>query len=305
MQSLKSLMEVKIIQVENSDKQRADIYLSSKCDFTRSKIKKLFDDGQVLVNDVVVKSNKIVKDGDVIVVNVPPLKTLDLTAKDIPLDIIYQDDDLAVINKPQGMTVHAGNGTEGDTLVNALLFHLTNLSGINGVIRPGIVHRIDKNTSGLLVVAKNDVSHVKLAKQIEEKTCKRIYLALLEGVVKEDSGIIETFIGRNDKDRTKMAVVQNGRKAITEFEVKKRYTNYTLCQFSLKTGRTHQIRVHAKYINHPVVGDPEYGYKNQKFKLNGQLLHAYKLEFVHPSTGEKMSFSAPIPEYFENVLKKI
>lgn len=298
-------METKIFQVRNSNKERADVYLSDKCEFTRSKIKKLFDDGLVFINELPAKSNKIVKDGDEIKLMLPPPKSLDLNAKNIPLDIVYQDDDLAVINKPQGMTVHAGNGTEGDTLVNALLFHLTNLSGINGVIRPGIVHRIDKNTSGLLVVAKNDVSHVKLAKQIEEKTCKRIYLALLEGVLKEDKGVIETYIGRSDKDRTKMAVCMHGRKAITEFEVVKRYKNYTLCQFSLKTGRTHQIRVHSKHINHPVVGDPEYGYKNQKFKLDGQLLHAYKLEFIHPSTGERMSFLAPLPEYFENVLKKI
>ena len=222
-----------------------------------------------------------------------------------PIDIVYQDDDLAVINKPQGLTVHAGNGTKGHTLVNALLFKLDKLSGINGVVRPGIVHRIDKNTSGLLVVAKNDKAHLSLAKQIEEKSAKRTYVALLEGVLKEDNGVIETEIGRSSKDRTKMAVVKAGRKAITNFEVIKRYQNYTLCKFMLQTGRTHQIRVHAKHIGHPVVGDKEYGYKNQKFNLEGQLLHACKLEFVHPTTGKQMSFEAPMPDYFKKVLLKI
>jgi 23S rRNA pseudouridine1911/1915/1917 synthase len=218
---------------------------------------------------------------------------------------VYQDSDLAIIDKPQGLTVHAGNGTNGSTLVNALLFHLDNLSGINGVIRPGIVHRIDKNTSGLLVVAKNDNAHVSLAKQIETKTCKRLYYALLEGVLKNDSGVIETNIGRNPKDRTKMAVVSNGRNAVTEYKVIKRFSNYTLCEFSLKTGRTHQIRVHSKHIGHPVVGDKEYGFKNQKFKLEGQLLHAHQLSFVHPTTGEQVTFESPIPEYFEKILKSI
>ena len=190
-------------------------------------------------------------------------------------------------------------------MVNALLYHLDNLSGINGVIRPGIVHRIDKNTSGLLVVAKNDAAHLSLAKQLENKTCNLIYFALLEGVLKADSGRISTFIGRNPKDRTKMAVVPNGRDAITDFKVLHRYENYTLCRFSLKTGRTHQIRVHAKHIGHPIVGDKEYGYKNQKFKLNGQLLHAAELEFLHPTTNEKVKFTAPLPDYFEKVLNTI
>ena len=182
---------------------------------------------------------------------------------------------------------------------------MDNLSGINGVIRPGIVHRIDKNTSGLLVVAKNDTAHVALAKQLEDKTCKRVYVALLEGVLKEDSGTISTFIGRNPKDRTKMAVVSNGRDAVTNFKVLKRYSNYTLCEFSLKTGRTHQIRVHAKHVGHPIVGDKEYGYKNQKFNLNGQLLHAKKLEFVHPSTNKKVSFECEMPDYFTKILNTL
>ncbi len=284
---------------------RVDVFLVKVLEITRSHAKKICDDEKVSVNGKIIKSNKIIKINDVVDVTLSENKNLDLEPENIPLNIVYQDEDLAVIDKPQGMTVHAGNGTSGKTLVNALLYHLDNLSGINGVIRPGIVHRIDKNTSGLLVVAKNDKAHVNLAAQIEKKTCKRIYVALLEGVLKEDKGTIRTFIGRNPKDRTKMAVVLNGREAVTDYKVLKRYSNYTLCEFSLKTGRTHQIRVHAKHLGHPVVGDKEYGYKNQKFTLDGQLLHAMKLQFVHPSTGMNMTFESHIPDYFEKVIKSL
>lgn len=284
---------------------RTDVYLSQKSGISRSRVKKLCDEEYCFVNGKPIKSNKILKIGDKIKLTVPEETNLDATPENIPLDIIYQDDDLAVINKPQGMTVHAGNGTSGGTLVNALLFHLDKLSGINGVIRPGIVHRIDKNTSGLLVVAKNDKSHVALSKQIENKTCHRIYVALLEGNLKQDEGEIDTFIGRSPADRTKMAVVKSGRQAVTRFRVLERFNGYTLCEFSLKTGRTHQIRVHAKFMGHPIVGDPEYGYKSGKFNLKGQLLHAKTLEFMHPTTGENMSFTAPLPDYFEKVLKII
>ena len=299
-------MEKKIFQVtsENS-KKRVDVFLSENTDFTRSHIKKICDEGLVLVSGAVCKCNRILKENETVELTIPEQVNLDLEPKNIELDIVYQDEYVAVINKPQGMTVHAGNATKGDTLVNALLYHLDNLSGINGVIRPGIVHRIDKNTSGLLVVAKNDFVHVKLAKQLEDKTCKRIYVALCEGEFKNDKGVINTFIGRSPNDRTKMAVLSSGRNAITEYKVIKRYEGYTLCEFSLKTGRTHQIRVHAKYIGHPIVGDPEYGYKNQKFKLNGQLLHAKKLSFVHPKTEKVVTFSADMPDYFQNVLKKL
>ena len=298
-------MEKTTFQVTENIKTRADVFLSTVCDLTRSRLKKLFDDGKITLNGQPIKANKVVCFNDQIQVEIPPLTNLEVQPKDIPIDIVYQDDDVAVINKQQGLTVHAGNGTDEDTLVNALLYRLDKLSGINGVIRPGIVHRIDKNTSGLLVVAKNDTAHLSLARQIEEKTCKRIYVALLEGVLKTDGGTIRTFIGRSKKDRTKMAVTEDGREAVTDYKVLKRYENYTLCEFSLQTGRTHQIRVHAKYLNHPVVGDPEYGYKTQKFKLNGQLLHAKTLRFVHPTTNELVEFNAPIPDYFEDVLKKI
>lgn len=298
-------MEIKSFVYNENLNIRVDAYLASVTDLSRSHIKKLCDEGNLSVNGKVSKSNKQLKNGDTLCLTIPTNLSLDLTPENIPLDVIYQDEDIAVINKPQGMTVHAGNGTKGSTLVNALLFHLDKLSGINGVLRPGIVHRIDKNTSGLLVVAKNDKAHLSLSKQLEDKTCNRKYVALLEGVVKEDCGRIETCISRDDKNRTKMAVSSCGRTAITEFIVLERLDNYTLCEFSLKTGRTHQIRVHSKYMGHPIVGDKEYGYKNQKFNLDGQLLHARYLEFIHPSKGEKVNFYAPLPEYFAKVLRTI
>lgn len=296
-------MENKIIIADKSE--RLDVFLSEKLDKTRSAVKKLVDDGEITVGGNKVKAGRTLKIGEEISVNIPDPVKLDLEAENIPLDIIYQDKDIAIINKPQGMTVHAGNGTHGSTLVNALLYHLDSLSGINGVIRPGIVHRIDKDTSGLLVVAKNDAAHLSLSEQIKNKTCHRIYLALLEGTVKQNDGIIDTFIGRSDKNRTMMAVKDSGRRAITHFKVLKRYKEFTFAEFRLETGRTHQIRVHCKYIGHPIVGDPVYGYEKQKFKLNGQLLHAWKLELTHPSTGERMNFEAPLPDYFQAVLQKL
>ncbi len=296
-------MDNKIIIADKSE--RLDVFLSEKLDKTRSAVKKLVDDGEITVNGNKVKAGRTLKIGEEISVNIPDPVKLDLEAENIPLDIIYQDKDIAIINKPQGMTVHAGNGTHGSTLVNALLYHLDSLSGINGVIRPGIVHRIDKDTSGLLVVAKNDAAHLSLSEQIKNKTCHRIYLALLEGTVKQNDGIIDTFIGRSDKNRTMMAVKDSGRRAVTHFKVLKRYKEFTFAEFKLETGRTHQIRVHCKYIGHPIVGDPVYGYEKQKFKLNGQLLHAWKLELTHPSTGERMSFEAPLPDYFQAVLQKL
>lgn len=296
-------MENKIIIADKSE--RLDVFLSEKLDKTRSAVKKFVDDGEITVGGNKVKAGRTLKIGEEISVNIPDPVKLDLEAENIPLDIIYQDKDIAIINKPQGMTVHAGNGTHGSTLVNALLYHLDSLSGINGVIRPGIVHRIDKDTSGLLVVAKNDAAHLSLSEQIKNKTCHRIYLALLEGTVKQNDGIIDTFIGRSDKNRTMMAVKDSGRRAVTHFKVLKRYKEFTFAEFKLETGRTHQIRVHCKYIGHPIVGDPVYGYEKQKFKLNGQLLHAWKLELTHPSTGERMSFEAPLPDYFQAVLQKL
>ncbi len=287
---------------------RADVFVcESLSGYTRSAVKKLFESGAVTMDGKPLKPSQSVASGKVIDVVLPDPEQCAARPEDIPIDIIYEDEYLAVINKPQGLTVHAGNGNVDGTLVNALLFRLKNLSGIGGVIRPGIVHRIDKNTSGLLVVAKTDGAHLSLSEQIAEKSCRRTYLALLEGNLKDDEGTVTTYIGRNPNDRVKMAVVppDKGKIAVTDYKVLERNNGYTLCRFDLRTGRTHQIRVHARYLNHPVVGDDVYGRKKREFGLNGQLLHAYRLEFTHPVTGEAMSFTAPLPDYFCAVLKKL
>lgn len=287
--------------------ERLDCFLAEKSGLSRSHIKKIIDDGGVTVNNLTKKSNYIIKKSDVVCISLPEPKPLDVKPVNIPLDIIFQDEYLAVINKPQGLTVHAGSGTDDNTLVNALLYSLDSLSGINGVIRPGIVHRIDKDTSGLLVVAKNDFAHLSLAEQIANKTCKRVYLALLHGKVKEDSGCVDTFIDRDPKDRTafKANTSSRGRRAVTDYKVIKRFENYTLCEFSLHTGRTHQIRVHCKYLGNPVVGDKVYGPKKCPFDLNGQLLHAYKLTFKHPKTQELITFTCDVPDYFAKTIEKL
>lgn len=287
---------------------RADVFLSEKTGETRSRIKKLADEGRVYIGGVAAKASRGVKAGENVRVEIPEAVPCKAVPENIPLDIVYQDADLAVINKPQGMTVHAGAGRTKGTLVNALLSALDCLSGVGGVMRPGIVHRIDKDTSGLLVVAKNDKAHLSLSGQIAQKTCRRKYYALLEGSVKQDKGRIVTDIGRSPADRLKMAALPagKGKNAVTDYETVARYgAEYTLCRFTLQTGRTHQIRVHAKYMGHPVVGDPVYGYKKQKFALNGQLLHAYSLSFIHPTTGEELTFYAPLPPYFSQILEKL
>lgn len=297
-------MERLNFSVQNSI--RLDVFLAEKTDKTRSAIKKLTEDGKVLVNGKpVLKAGANLKAGDLVEIEIPDAVQLSTEAENIPIDIVYQDGDIAVVNKPQGLTVHTGSGVHGSTLVNALLYHLDSLSGINGVLRPGIVHRIDKDTSGLLVVAKNDKAHLSLSEQIKDKTCGRIYYALLEGVLKNDFGTVDTYIGRSQKDRTMMAVTREGRRAVTHYEVVKRFSAYTLCKFKLETGRTHQIRVHSKHLGHPIVGDPVYNPKKDKFGLKGQLLHAIQLELTHPTTGERMCFNAPLPDYFENVLKNL
>ncbi|MDE5722216.1 MAG: RluA family pseudouridine synthase [Clostridia bacterium] len=286
---------------------RADIFISEKLDKTRSAVKRLIDGGNVKINGKPCKPSQEIFTGDRVEITVPEAETPSVKPENIPIEIIYEDGDLAVVNKPQGMTVHMGNGNTEGTLVNALLYKLDSLSGINGVIRPGIVHRIDKDTSGLLVVAKNDKAHLSLANQIAEKSCRRTYLALLEGNLKTDGGTVTTYIGRSPVDRVKMAVVppDKGKLAVTDYKVIKRYEGFTLCRFDLHTGRTHQIRVHAKHLGHPVVGDTVYGLKKQKFKLEGQLLHAFRLSLIHPSTGKEMNFEAPLPQYFLQVLSKL
>lgn len=292
----------KLVVVENNEAgQRLDVFLSAELGFSRSYIKQLIDNGDIVYNGEKVKSGKLTKPDAIITVNVRE-EECELIAQDIPLDILYEDDDIAVINKQQGLTVHPGGGAKDNTLVNALMFHLKSLSSINGVVRPGIVHRLDKDTSGVIVVAKNDFSHLDLAAQIASRTVKKIYYALLEGVVKNDCGTIETFIDRNPNDRKLMTVAKQGRLAISKYEVLERYREHTLVKFDILTGRTHQIRVHAKHISHPVVGDRSYGYKKQKFNLQGQLLHAQTISFLHPRTKEPLTFSAPLPDHFNKVL---
>ena len=294
-----------VVSLEDASK-RIDIFLNEELDLSRSYIKTLIEKQNVLVNsNVIKKAGYIVKENDVISISIPEAEILNLEPENIDLDIIYEDDDLAVINKPQGMVVHPAPGSYDHTLVNALLYHLKNLSDINGVIRPGIVHRLDKDTSGLLVVAKNNEAHINLQEQIASKAAKRYYVALVDGVVNRDEGVINTLIDRSKKDRKMMSVSNDtGRVAITHFKVLERFPRYTLMEYELKTGRTHQIRVHSKFIGHPVVGDPVYGGSN-KFNLNGQLLHAFKLVLTHPKTGEVMTFEAPIPKYFQDVLDKL
>ena len=297
---------MKQIQLVCEQSQRLDSFVAENSTLTRSHAQKLVQGGSVTVDGAVVtKCSLVVKEDSVVCVTLPDEQSLDIPAQDIPLDILYEDSHMAVINKQQGLTVHPANGVNTDTLVNALLFHIKDLSGINGVLRPGIVHRLDKDTSGLLVVAKNDQAHVELQRQIQTKECKRIYWALVEGVVKQDQGIVNQPIGRCPTDRKRMDIVADGRQAETHFTVLKRFDRYTLMQFELKTGRTHQIRVHSRFLGHPVVGDKTYGFKNCKFNLSGQLLHAKTISFTHPVSGEQMTFSAPLPSYFDKILQTL
>lgn len=294
-------MKETVVEMQNGrlDKACSEIF----SDYSRSQIKQLLDGGNITVNGKTEKAKYKVKSGDVIRLEEPETKTLELRPENIPLDIVYEDDDVIVINKPQGMVVHPAPGHDEHTLVNALLYHCP-LSTINGTFRPGIVHRIDKDTSGLLMVAKNDKAHRSLAKQLKDKTNIREYVALVHGRIAEDEGTINAPIGRSLKDRKKQAVVKDGRNAVTHFEVLKRYRDYTFVKCILETGRTHQIRVHMKYIGHPLVGDPLYGPK-KTIKGNGQFLHAGKLGFVHPTTGKLLIFEAPLPKIFQECLEKL
>ncbi len=296
------------IIVEDTGKARLDKFLADNLSgWTRSQIKLQIEGGGVEVNGKTAnKAGQEIKHGDKIVLKFSQDGRLsEVLPEDIELEIVYEDEDMAVINKPQGMVVHPAPGSYQHTLVSALLYHFGKLSDGSNSIRPGIVHRIDKDTSGLLVVAKTNEAHNNLAAQIASRTAHRHYLALLEGNLAQDSGTIEANIGRNPRDRKQMAVVDAGKPAKTHYKVVEKYINYTLVEFILDTGRTHQIRVHAKYIGHPVVGDKIYGYAKQKFNLGGQLLHAYKLELDHPKTGKRMVFECALPSYFADTLKKL
>lgn len=299
------------ISIEVADENvnlRIDKLLSDNLsNFTRSALTKLITEGNVTVNGKVISKNYKCRKDDVIKINVPDAKPLDVTAENIPLDIVYEDSDLLVVNKPKGMVVHPAAGNFEGTLVNALLYHCKDsLSGINGVIRPGIVHRIDKDTSGLLIVAKNDAAHLSLAQQIKEHSFHRAYQAVCYGNIKEDFGTVHQPIGRSTKDRKKMAVTdRNSKDAVTHFEVLHRFGNFTHIRCVLETGRTHQIRVHMAYVGHPIAGDAVYGPKKTITSLNGQCLHAGEIGFVHPKSGEYMEFRSDLPDYFTDFIRKI
>ncbi|HEL1586641.1 TPA: RluA family pseudouridine synthase [Streptococcus suis] len=283
---------------------RLDKALADLTDLSRSVANEQIKAGLVLVNGQAKKAKYSVQAGDVISYQVPEVEEIDYVAEDVPLEIVYQDTDVAVVNKPQGMVVHPSAGHTSGTLVNALLYHVKDLSGINGVLRPGIVHRIDKDTSGLLMIAKNDEAHTKLAAELKEKKSLRKYLAIVHGNLPNDRGMIEAPIGRSEKDRKKQAVTAKGKEAVTRFQVLERFGDYSLVELTLETGRTHQIRVHMAYIGHPVAGDEAYG-PRKTLKGHGQFLHAQTLGFTHPRTGELVEFTAEAPAIFKETLEKL
>lgn len=292
------------IEVEQVGERIDKALASLQGEWSRTQINNWVTDGIIKVNGAAVKAKYKVKEGDVIEVDVPEPETLEVIAEELDLNIIYEDADVVVVNKPKGMVVHPAPGHTTGTLVNGLMHHCKDLSGINGILRPGIVHRIDKDTSGLLMVAKNDVAHESLVNQLVEKSVTRKYTALVHGHIAHDKGTIDAPIGRDTKDRQKQAVVDNGKHAVTHFQVIERFGDYTLVECRLETGRTHQIRVHMQYIGFPLVGDPKYGPK-KTLDFGGQVLHAGILGFIHPVTGEYLEFSAPLPEDFEQLLTEL
>lgn len=292
--------------------ERLDVFLTRmEPDFSRSRVQKLIADGHAVIQGKIRKGNYKLKPGDVVELEVPEAEEIAILPEDIPLDIVYEDKDIIVVNKARGMVVHPASGVYTGTLVNALLFHCTDLSGINGEVRPGIVHRLDKDTSGVMVAAKNDQAHLSLAEQIQTKTAFRKYQAIVWGNIKEESGVIRGDIGRHPTDRKRMAIVaENGKPATTHFRVLERFGEQTLVECQLETGRTHQIRVHMTHIGHPVVGDPKYGVDRHgkvrgSFAINGQALHSMSLELTHPATGERMTFEAPLPDDMVKIISKL
>jgi 23S rRNA pseudouridine1911/1915/1917 synthase len=286
--------------------KRLDLFLSENLEgMSRSYIQGIIEKEAISINGKQKKSNYKMKLNDEISIDIPSPIELQVEPENIPINIVYEDSDVIVVNKPQDMVVHPAPGNYNGTLVNALLYHCKDLSGINGVIRPGIVHRIDKDTTGILVIAKNDNAHNKLAHQLKDHTMTRTYYALVEGNVKSDEGTIDAPIGRHPSDRIKMTVIKDGREAVTHYKVLERFGEYTLIQCNLETGRTHQIRVHMAHIGHPLVGDNVYGRKKQKFKVLGQVLHAKKLGFIHPTTEEYIEFNSDLPQYFQDLLIKL
>ncbi len=295
-----------IIEPEDAG-ERIDTYLGRVIDnVSRSYIQKLIKEGRVQIDGKPLKKKNIRLEEEMEVsIEVPEPEKLKVEPENIPVEIVYEDESLMIVNKPQGMVVHPAPGNYSGTLVNALMYHAENLSSINGVIRPGIVHRIDKDTSGILMIAKDNQAHNSLAHQLKEKTTKRVYVAIVHGRLKQDEGTIDAPIARHPKDRLKMAVVQGGREAVTHYKVIKAYKNYSIVELRLETGRTHQIRVHMAHIGHPLLGDPVYGKKQEKIKHDGQLLHAKMLGFIHPRTEEYMEFDSELPAYFVDIINKI
>lgn len=297
-------MGEKIDFIAEKSGERIDVFLARKYpEMSRSHLQKLITAEEVLINGKSRKANYKLSEGELVSLCLPEPEVINISPENIPLDILYEDSDIIVINKPRGMVVHPAAGVTTGTLVNALLAHCDDLSGINGVIRPGIVHRLDKDTSGVMVAAKNDAAHINLSEQIKNKTAKRVYWAIVFGNIKESSGTINGDIGRNPNDRQKMAIVTaNGKPATTKFKVLERFGQYTLIECRLLTGRTHQIRVHMTSIGHPLVGDPKYGRGKSPFKIQGQALHSLNLTLVHPKTGKEMIFEAPLPEDMKKIL---
>ena len=270
---------------------------------SRVAIQRLLDEGNILVNGKTTKASYKTKLGDGITIQKETPKKVDIIAQDIPIEVLYEDEDIIVVNKPKGIVVHPANGNPNGTLVNAIMNLCGNsLSGIGGEIRPGIIHRLDKDTSGVLIVAKNDIAHINISNQIKNRQTKKIYIALVRGVIKENEATIDMPIGRSKKDRKKMAVTKDGKEAVTHFKVLKRYDNFTLLEIKIDTGRTHQIRVHMSEIGHPIVGDYVYSNGKNPFNVEGQMLHAKQIEFVHPTTGKDMKIEAPIPKYFQSII---
>lgn len=297
-------MEKLVVDLDN---MRLDAYIASKYDtLSRNMIQNLLESGNILVNGTIKKVSYKVKLGDKIEITIPKARELNIKPEKIPVDVVFEDKDIIVVNKPKGLVVHPANGNPDGTLVNAIMnLCKGSLSGIGGEIRPGIVHRLDKDTSGLLIVAKNDLAHINMSNQIKDRKVKKIYIALVKGIVEEDEATINMPIGRSTKDRKKMAVRKDGKEAVTHFKVLKRYSKYTLLEVKIDTGRTHQIRVHMAEIGHPVVGDMVYSNGKNEFGIEGQMLHAKSLDFKHPVTSKEMHLEAELPQYFKDVLNKL
>ncbi len=294
------------LYVTDEKPRRIDIYVSEKAKISRSLSQKLIDDGMVTLNKEISKQSAIIKEGDIIHVRIPMPKESDIVSENIPLNMVYEDEHIAVINKPRGLVVHPAPGHESGTLVNALMYHIDDLAGIGGEERPGIVHRLDKNTSGLMVIAKSDAAHQKLSSMFQFRKIHKEYLAIVFGKMRGHEGIINLPVGRDPNDRKKMCVIASGKNAVTHWKVRKLFDEFSLVSLFLETGRTHQIRVHLKQVGNPVVCDPEYGGGRVfPFPMEGQALHSYKLSFDHPITGEHLEFEAPLPEDMQKILEEL